>query len=210
MTDASAVVEKLLEVEAVKLSPHQPFTWTSGIKSPIYCDNRRLLSFPYARDFVKSEMCSVIFQSFPDADVIAGVATAGISWGAMAADQLKLPFAYVRSEAKQHGMKNLIEGYIPEGSKVLVVEDLISTAKSSLKVCEAIRENGSEVCGVVAIFTYQFPEALEAFEKLGIPVYTLANYETLLDLALKTGKINNDAHAALMEWRKNPAAWAGL
>src|SRR6476619_1941901 len=145
MTDARAVVEKLLQVNAIKLNPEHPFTWASGWKSPIYCDNRRVLSFPYIRDFVKSEMCNVIFESFPDADLLAGVATAGIAWGAMAADQLKLPYIYVRPKPKEHGLGNQIEGSYEKGQKVVVIEDLISTGKSSLQVIEVLQSNGLDI-----------------------------------------------------------------
>lgn len=207
MTDAKAVAEKLLQTEVVKLNPDNPYTWTSGLKSPIYCDNRRLLSYPYERDFIKSEMCSMIFEQFPEADVIAGVATAGIAWGVMAADQLKMPFAYVRSEPKKHGTQNLIEGFIEPGKKVLVVEDLISTGMSSLKVCEAIRQNGNVVCGMVAIFSYQFPEAEEAFKAADVKLLTLSNYETLTQLALEQGKIDGKTLQSLLKWRANPSAW---
>ena len=144
---ASAIAEKLLQINAVKLNTAQPYTWASGWKSPIYCDNRRALGFPYVRDFIKSELCAVIFEHFPDADTISGVATAGISWGAMAADQLKLPFMYVRPKPKEHGMGNQIEGMFEKGQKVVVVEDLISTGKSSLQVCEALKQQGLVIEG---------------------------------------------------------------
>jgi orotate phosphoribosyltransferase len=134
MTDAGVVAEKLLQVNAVKLRPDEPYTWASGWKSPIYCDNRRVLSFPYIRDYIKSELCNVIFERFPEAELLAGVATAGIAWGAMAADQLKLPFIYVRPKPKEHGLGNQIEGYFEKGKRVVVVEDLVSTGKSSLQV----------------------------------------------------------------------------
>lgn len=207
MTDAKAVAEKLLEIGAVQLNPNNPFTWASGIKSPIYCDNRRLLSYPYVRDFIKSELCSVIFEHFPDADAIAGVATAGIAWGALAADQLKLPFAYVRAEAKKHGMQNKIEGVIEPGSKVLVVEDLISTGMSSLRVCEAIREQGSEINGLAAIFSYNFPKAQQAFESAGIHYKTLSDYETLIEIAGRAGKMDASVQTSLLQWRESPETW---
>ena len=153
MTNEIAVAEKLLQVAAVKLSPNDPFTWASGWKSPIYCDNRKVLSFPYVRDFIKSEMCNVIFEKFGEAETLAGVATAGIPWGAMAADQLKLPYIYVRPKPKEHGLGNQIEGAFTPGQKVLVIEDLISTGKSSLQVVDVLRTAGAEVVGMVAIFT---------------------------------------------------------
>ena len=189
LSNQKAVAEKLLHAGAVKLSPESPFTWASGWKSPIYCDNRKVLSFPYVRDFVKSEMCNVIFEKFAGADVLAGVATAGIPWGAMAADQLKLPFIYVRPKPKEHGLGNQIEGYYEKGQKVLVVEDLISTGKSSLQVVEVLRAAGIEVEGMVSIFNYGFPLAEEAFKKAGVPYYSLTNYSALIGLALEKGSI---------------------
>ena len=163
MTNAKAVAEKLLQAQAVKLSPDQPFTWASGWNSPIYCDNRRVLSFPFIRDFVKSELCNQVFSEFPDADLLAGVATAGIAWGAMTADQLKLPYIYVRPKPKEHGLGNQIEGYFEAGQKAVVIEDLVSTGKSSLQVVDVLRNAGVEVVGMVAIFTYDFPQASQAF-----------------------------------------------
>src|SRR5688500_12880441 len=162
MTNEKAVAEKLLQINAIKLNPQEPFTWASGWKSPIYCDNRKVLSFPYIRDFIKSEMCSIIFEKFPEAEVLAGVATAGIAWGAMAADQLKLPYIYVRQKPKEHGLGNQVEGSFEKGQKVLVIEDLISTGKSSLQVCEVLKAAGAEVVGMVAIFTYGFEVAEKA------------------------------------------------
>lgn len=210
MTDAKAVASKLLQAEAVKLSPAAPFTWASGWKSPIYCDNRKLLSFPYIRDFIKSELCSVIFEKYPEADVLAGVATAGIAWGAMAADQLKMPFVYVRPEPKKHGMQHQIEGYLESGKKVLVVEDLISTGMSSLKACNAIRANGNEVCGMVALFSYGFPQAVQALDEAGVQCTTLSDYETLIQLALSQGKLNDATVTSLLKWRSNPSEWGQM
>src|SRR5437773_1417256 len=157
MTDAKASAEKLLQVNAVRLSPEKPFTWASGWKSPIYCDNRRILSFPYVRDFIKSELCNLVFEKFPNAELLAGVATAGIAWGAMVADQLKLPYIYVRPKPKEHGLGNQIEGYFEEGQRTVVIEDLVSTGKSSLQVVDVLRAVGVEVVGLVSIFTYDFP-----------------------------------------------------
>src|SRR5215510_5722193 len=148
MTDAKIVAEKLLQVNAVKLNVNEPFTWASGWKSPIYCDNRRVLSFPFIRDYIKSELCNVVFEKYPDAELIAGVATAGIAWGAMVADQLKLPFIYVRPKPKEHGLGNQIEGGYEKGQKTVVIEDLISTGKSSLQVVEVLRSAGVEVIGM--------------------------------------------------------------
>src|SRR5215467_3532641 len=172
-SNEKAVAEKLLQTGAVKLSPDQPFTWASGWKSPIYCDNRRVLSFPYIRDFIKSEMCNVIFEKFPEADLLAGVATAGIAWGAMAADQLKLPFIYVRPKPKEHGLGNQIEGFYEKGQKTIVIEDLVSTGKSSLQVVDVLKAAGLDVAGMVSIFTYDFPVAAEVFNKAGVTYYPL-------------------------------------
>jgi len=210
MTNEKAVAEKLLQINAIKLSPQQPFTWASGWKSPIYCDNRKVLSFPYIRDFIKSEMCSVIFEKFPDVDVLAGVATAGIAWGAMAADQLKLPYIYVRPKPKEHGLGNQVEGSFEKGQKVLVIEDLISTGKSSLQVCEVLRAAGAEVVGMVAIFTYGFQVAENAFKEADIPYYSLTNYQTLIGLATEKGIVQAGEQNTLLNWRADPANWTGI
>ena len=209
MTNEKAVAEKLLQISAIKLSPQQPFTWASGWKSPIYCDNRKVLSYPYARDFVKSEMCSIIFEQFPEADILAGVATAGIAWGAMAADQLKLPYVYVRPKPKEHGLGNQIEGNLKKGQKVVVIEDLISTGKSSLQVCDVLKAAGVEVIGMVSIFTYGFETASKAFESAGIPFKSLTNYETLISLAIEKGIISQDQQKTLLNWSADPANWTG-
>src|SRR6187455_451825 len=176
MTDAKVVAEKLLQIEAVKLNLRQPFTWASGWKSPIYCDNRRVLSFPFTRDYIKSELCNVVFEKFPEAQLLAGVATAGIAWGAMVADQLKLPYVYVRPKPKEHGLGNQIEGYYEQGQKVVVIEDLVSTGKSSLQVIDVLKEAGLKIEGMVSIFTYGFPVATEMFQKAAIKLYPLTNY----------------------------------
>lgn len=207
MTNEKAVAEKLLQVAAVKLSPTEPYTWASGWKSPIYCDNRRILSFPYVRDFIKSELCNVIFEHFPAAAVLAGVATAGIPWGAMAADQLKLPFIYVRPKPKEHGLGNQIEGYYQPGQPVLVIEDLVSTGKSSLQVVEVLRNAGVEVIGMVSIFNYGFPQAQEAFDKAGVPLRSLTQYGTLIECAVEAKQVAPEMLATLQQWRENPAAW---
>ena len=209
MTNEKAVAEKLLQINAIRLNPQQPFTWASGWKSPIYCDNRKTLSFPYIRDFVKSELCNVIFESFPDADMLAGVATAGIAWGAMAADQLKLPYIYVRPKPKEHGLGNQIEGYFEPGKRVMVVEDLISTGKSSLQVCTVLKDQGLQVEGMVAIFTYGFDVAAAAFAEEGVPLKSLTNYETLITLALEKGIVGPAEEETLLNWRKDPANWKG-
>ena len=165
MTNEKAVAEKLLQIQAIKLSPKQPFTWASGWKSPIYCDNRKVLSFPFIRDFIKSEMCNVVFENFGDANLLAGVATAGIAWGAMTADKLKLPYIYVRPKPKEHGLGNQIEGQYEANQKVVVIEDLVSTGKSSLQVVDVLKNAGLEVVGMVSIFTYEFDVAAKAFEE---------------------------------------------
>lgn len=210
MTNEKAVAEKLLQINAIKLSPQEPFTWASGWKSPIYCDNRKVLSFPYVRDFIKSEMCSVIFEQFQEADVLAGVATAGIAWGAMAADQLKLPYIYVRPKPKEHGLGNQIEGSFEKGQKVLVIEDLISTGKSSLQVCDVLKEAGAEVIGMISIFTYGFDVAEKAFKAANIPYQSLTNYNTLIDLAVEKGIVTEEQQNALLNWRVDPANWKGI
>lgn len=207
MTNEKAVAEKLLQVNAIKLNPAQPFTWASGWKSPIYCDNRKVLSFPYIREFVKSEMCNVVFEKFPEADMLAGVATAGIAWGAMAADQLKLPYIYVRPKPKEHGLGNQIEGFYEKGQKVVVIEDLISTGKSSLQVVEVLRKEGLLVEGMVSIFTYGFDVADKAFEDAGVPYQSLTNYATLIDAAMEKGLVTTEQEETLLNWRKNPSDW---
>lgn len=210
MTNEKAVAEKLLQINAIKLSPQEPFTWASGWKSPIYCDNRKVLSFPYIRDFIKSEMCSVIFEKFPEADVLAGVATAGIAWGCMAADQLKLPYIYVRSKPKEHGLGNQIEGNLKKAQKVLVIEDLISTGKSSLQVCDVLKAAGAEVVGMVSIFTYGFEVADNAFKAAKVPYHSLTNYQALIDLALEKGIVAAAEQNTLLNWRTDPPNWQGI
>jgi len=207
MTNETATAEKLLQVEAVKLSPEKPFTWASGWKSPIYCDNRKILSFPYIRDFVKSEMCSIIFEHFPEADLLAGVATAGIPWGAMAADQLKLPYIYVRPKPKEHGLGNQIEGHFEPGKKVLVIEDLVSTGKSSLQVVDVLKAAGLEIAGMVSIFTYGFLQADEAFAEAGVKFLPLTNYSALIDAAIAKGIVTLEQKETLDQWRLNPSQW---
>ena len=210
MTNEKAVAERLLQINAIKLSPQQPFTWASGWKSPIYCDNRKVLSFPYVRDFIKSEMSSIIFEKFPEADMLAGVATAGIAWGAMAADQLKLPYIYVRPKPKEHGLGNQIEGNLENGQKVVVIEDLISTGKSSLQVCDVLKAAGAEVIGMVSIFTYGFTVAVKAFETAGIPFQSLTNFETLINLTIEKGIISEDQQKTLLNWSADPSNWSGI
>jgi orotate phosphoribosyltransferase len=208
-SNESAVAEKLLQVNAVQLNAITPFTWASGWKSPIYCDNRKVLGFPYVRDFIKSELSSVIFEKFTDAEALAGVATAGIAWGAMAADQLKLPYMYVRPKPKEHGLGNQIEGSFTAGQKILVVEDLVSTGKSSLQVCEVLKQAGLNVIGMVSIFNYGFPLAAEAFKNAGVPLVSLTNYEVLINLAVEKGIVTTEQLNGLLNWRNNPADWKG-
>lgn len=204
---AEAIAEKLLQINAVKLNIDQPFTWASGWKSPIYCDNRRALGYPHVRDFIKSELCAVIFEHFAGAEAIAGVATAGISWGAMAADQLKLPFMYVRPKPKEHGMGNQIEGLHEKGQRVVVVEDLISTGKSSLQVCEVLRQQGILIEGMVSIFTYGFKHATAAFETAEIKLHSLSNYDALINHAQERNSITQEQLNSLLNWRENPSEW---
>jgi len=210
MTDAKAVAEKLLEVNAVKLNPENPFTWASGWKSPIYCDNRKILSFPYTRDFIKSELCNLVFEKFPNAEILAGVATAGIAWGAMVADQLKLPYMYVRPKPKEHGLGNQIEGFYKSGQRVVVIEDLVSTGKSSLQVVDVLKTAGLEIEGMVSIFTYGFPIAAEMFEKAEVAYYPLTNYPTLIELATEKGIISSEQQDILLKWSENPSEWKGV
>ena len=196
---------KLLEIKAIKLQPQNPFTWASGWKSPFYCDNRKTLSFPEVRSYVKLELVHTILANFPEATAVAGVATGAIAQGAMVADELNLPFCYVRSKPKDHGMGNLIEGELPVGCKVVVVEDLISTGGSSLKAVEALRQAGFEVVGMVASYTYGFPVAEEAFAKAQVRLITLTDYEHVVERALATGYIQESDVDLLHRWRKDPA-----
>ena len=199
--------EKLLRIKAIKLQPANPFTWASGWKSPFYCDNRRTLSYPVLRNFVKVETARIILEQFGQVDAIAGVATGAIPQGAMVADLLNLPFVYVRSKPKGHGLENLIEGELRPGMKVVVIEDLVSTGGSSLKAVEAIRRDGCDVIGMVAAFTYGFPVSEKAFKDARVPLVTLTNYEAVLEIALSTGYIEEDDIETLNEWRADPANW---
>lgn len=196
---------KLLEIKAIKLQPQNPFTWASGWKSPFYCDNRKTLSFTDVRSYVKLELAHAILAHFPQATAVAGVATGAIAQGAMVADELNMPFCYVRSKAKDHGMGNLIEGELPVGAKVVVVEDLISTGGSSLKAVEALRQAGFEVVGMVASYTYGFAVAEEAFAQAGVKLVTLTDYEHVVERALETGYIQKSDVELLHRWRKDPA-----
>lgn len=198
---------KLLNVKAIKLQPNDPFTWASGWKSPFYCDNRKTLSYPGLRNFVKLELVHAVLEHFPEAEAVAGVATGAIAQGALVADELNLPFVYVRSKTKDHGMGNLIEGELEKGSKVVVVEDLISTGGSSLKAVAALREAGYEVVGMVASYTYGFPVAAEAFAEAGVRLETLTDYDHVVAEAVATGYIAESDVEVLAEWRKNPSEW---
>lgn len=204
---ATEFAEKLLSVKAVKVQPAEPFTWASGWKSPFYCDNRKTLSYPDLRTFVKDNLVALVKANFPEADAVAGVATGAIAQGALVADALEMPFCYVRSKAKDHGMGNLIEGTLPKDSKVVVVEDLISTGGSSLKAVEALRTAGFEVVGMVAAYTYGFPIAEQAFADAKVKLVTLTNYEAVVSVATESGYITADQQPTLDQWRKNPAEW---
>lgn len=201
------LAEKLMAVKAIKLQPNEPFTWASGWKSPFYCDNRKTLSYPELRTFIKKELSKIVKEQFSDAEVIAGVATGAIAQGALVADELNLPFVYVRSSPKDHGLENLVEGDVKPSSKVLVIEDLISTGGSSLKAVNALRNMGCEVIGMVASYTYGFDVAKEAFEKANVKLVTLTNYEAVLESALNIGYISKDVIPTLHDWRKNPSEW---
>lgn len=200
---------KLLKVKAIKLQPTNPFTWASGWKSPFYCDNRNTLSYPDLRSFVKIEISRLVAENFADADAVAGVATGAIPQGALVADALNLPFVYVRSKPKDHGLENLIEGELRPGMKVVVIEDLISTGGSSLKAVEAIRKNGCEVLGMVAAYTYGFDVARKAFEEANVQLITLTNYEAVVSEAVRIGYIKPEKVDLLNDWRKDPANWNG-
>lgn len=201
------VAAKLLKIKAVKLQPSNPFTWASGWKSPIYCDNRKTLSYPDLRNFIKIELARLIREKYDRVDAIAGVATGAIAQGAMVAEELGLPFVYVRSSPKDHGLENLIEGDLKPRMKVVVIEDLISTGGSSLKAVEAIRADGSDVIGMLAIFTYGFPEAEEAFRKAKVELTALSNYDAVLETALATNYIHESELKTLQEWRISPSTW---
>lgn len=199
-----------MQIKALQINLQKPYTWASGWKSPVYCDNRKVLSYPYVRDFVKSELANMILDRFPDAEVIAGVATAGIAIGVMAADLLKLPFIYVRAKPKEHGMGNQIEGVLEKGQKVVVIEDLISTGKSSLQVVDVLRQEGAEVLGMCGLFTYGFPVADEAFAKAGVPLYTISNYSALMEVGEEQKLTTPEQKATLEQWRVDPGNWQGV
>ncbi len=207
MSTASTFAEKLLQIKALKVNIEEPYTWASGWKSPVYCDNRKILSFPHVRDYVKSELANTIMENFPDAESLAGVATAGIPHGALASDLLRLPFIYVRSKPKGHGLTNQIEGVLSPGQKVVVIEDLVSTGMSSLEAVQALRDAGADVIGMCALFTYGFPQAEEAFAKANVKLITLSNYTALMEVAANLNLVKEEDGEKLKEWRLNPAGW---
>jgi orotate phosphoribosyltransferase len=204
---AANLAKYLLEINAVKLNPDNPYTWTSGIQSPIYCDNRMVLSYPEVRTYVKLALADMAKDYFPEATMIAGIATAGIAHGALMADALGLPNCYVRPEPKKHGMKNQIEGYMPQGANVLLVEDLISTGKSSLQAAQAVREAGGEVVGLLALFTYGFASASDRFAEEKVPFYTISDFQTLSAVAVENGYLSPEKLAVVQSFANDPAAW---
>jgi orotate phosphoribosyltransferase len=201
------IAGKLLQIKAIKLQPDIPFTWASGWKSPIYCDNRKTLSYHDIRTIIKTELTNLITTHFPETTAIAGVATGGIAQGALVADFLELPFVYIRATPKDHGMENLIEGELKLGSKVVVIEDLVSTGGSSLKAVQAVRNFGCEVIGMIAIFTHGFPIVEQQFKAANVPLYTLSDYNAVIEEALRINYIDEADMAILQEWRKDPANW---
>ena len=204
---AKKTADYLLQINAIKLQPSNPFTWASGWKSPIYCDNRKTLSFPEVRSFIRDSFADLVKEKYPEAEMIAGVATGAIAHGALVADKMQLPFIYVRSGAKEHGLGNQIEGFFKPGQKVVVIEDLISTGGSSLSAVKALREAGCEVLGMAAIFTYEFKKANDGFEAENCTLFTLSNYSVLVDTALSTGYIGEAETETLKKWRLDPASW---
>jgi orotate phosphoribosyltransferase len=204
---AKKTAEHLLQIKAIKLQPSNPFTWASGWKSPIYCDNRKTLSFPEVRSYICNAFSDIVKEKYPQAEVIAGVATGAIAHGALTADKLGLPFIYVRSGAKEHGLGNQIEGSFQPGQKVVVIEDLISTGGSSLSAVKALREAGCDVLGMIAIFTYEFKKASDSFTNEKCVLNTLSNYSVMIDTAVKTGYIGHEEVETLKNWRVNPSAW---
>ncbi len=204
---SNQIAKDLLDIEAIFLRPNEPFTWASGIKSPIYCDNRITMSYPHVRRAIAKGLAAVIKTTYPEAEVIAGTATAGIPHAAWVAELLDLPMVYIRSKAKEHGKGNQIEGRIQPNQKMVVIEDLLSTGGSVLEACEAAKREGADVLGVAAIFTYELPQVQENFDQAGLSYVTLTNYTALIESALETGAIQESDVALLQEWRKDPAAW---
>lgn len=207
MLDTSATAEKLLQVGAVKFSPKKPYIWASGWHSPIYCDNRKLLSYVEERNYIKNELVNLVTAEFPDVEVLAGVATAGIAWGALIADELSLPYVYVRPKPKEHGLENQIEGSVRKGKRVVVIEDLISTGNSSLQVCKVLKKAGFKINGMVSIFNYGFPEAVEAFTTAKVPFFSLTNYKSMIDIALEKKIVSQSQIKTLLKWQENPSGW---
>ena len=205
---ALALANFLLQIKAIKLNPASPFTWASGLKSPIYCDNRITLSYPNIRTFIREAFVKKCIERYGKPDLIAGVATGGIPQGALVAQDFGLPFCYVRSEAKSHGLNNQVEGIVPQGASVVVIEDLVSTGKSSLAAVEVLREKGANVKGMMAIFTYQLDAATEAFKKANCDLVTISNYEALIKKAVEENYVSDDQMASLIEWRKSPQKWS--
>lgn len=201
------VTKRLVQINTIKIQPSNPFTWASGWRAPIYCDNRKLLSYPETRTFVRDQFVKLIREKYPQAEVIAGVATGAIAHGMLVAQELGLPFIYVRSKPKDHGLENLIEGDLKAGQKVVIIEDLVSTGVSSLKAAEAVSNFGGDVLGMLAIFTYNFPVAKENFAQAGIELTALSRYQTLLDVALESGDIKESQLESLNQWREDPANW---
>lgn len=201
------LAEKLLQISAIKLQPDNPFVWGSGWNSPIYNDNRRILSYPDIRNYVKIEFARVILENFPDIEALAGVATGAIAFGAIVADTLGIPYVYVRSTPKDHGLENLIEGNLKPGTKVVVLEDLVSTGGSSLKAVDVVRTYGCEVIGMTCLFNYQFPMAVKRFREADVNLVSLCNYSTMIEVAEETNYISQSEAEALREWRKDPADW---
>jgi len=201
------VTKKLLEINTIKIQPTNPFTWASGWKSPIYCDNRKILSYPKTRTFIRDCFVDVIREKYPEAEVIAGVATGAIAMGVLVAEKLGMPFIYIRSKPKDHGLENLIEGDLMANQKVVIVEDLVSTGTSSLNAAQAVIDNGADVIGMVSIFTYNFPYARENFKKAGIELTSLSRYQVLIDTAVEIGEVTKEQVETLMQWREDPANW---
>ncbi len=206
--EAAKLAKFLLEIKAVKLNPHNPFTWTSGILSPIYCDNRMVLSYPEIRNFAAEELATLVQTHFPNATRIAGIATAGIAHGILIAEKLGLPFCYVRPEAKKHGLKNQVEGEMNPGDKIVMVEDLISTGKSSIQAMDGVQHAGANVVGIVALFTYGFAHAKEQFSNAGVPVFTLTDLPMLTKVAMEEGYIRASELSAIQQFAENPSKWS--
>jgi len=206
-SSAKRIAEYLLQIKAIKLQPSNPFTWASGWKSPIYCDNRKTLSFPQVRSFIRDSFAGIVNEYYPDAELIAGVATGAIAHGALVAEKLELPFVYVRSEVKEHGLGNQIEGFFETGQKVVVIEDLISTGGSSLNAVKALRDAGCDVLGMAAVFTYEFSKSADGFAAANCRLHTLSNYSTLILTAVETGYITEKDVETLKHWRMDPGNW---